>query len=192
VRKAVAGILCAIGIALSGSAVTVATANEATFSTSKPTALQVNQGSGRESCYGFGGHYFSICNSYMAASYVRWKFYRGEACKCRLASRYYGAAFKALVIQVSVWPRDVIVARPKIMVAAIKVGCCGRAAKLLTFESWSVRSFSGEVLFRETHQAHIVSMRRVKGWGYRRWVVTSVHAVAPEDLPCGPCGPPSY
>jgi hypothetical protein len=139
-----------------------------------------------DSCFVYQNHVYEVCTAYLANSSLAvllpyYKFARDPNTSLsgyvtyRLGQRYTGAANSLIQNRVAAWPvGDYDVGVPDIHIVSVTSSLAANRATLKTEESWTVTDSHDHIVYRETHQRHVVSMQRVPSYILHKWVVTDI------------------
>lgn len=137
------------------------------------------------SCARVENHEYEVCTAYIAnsSSAVLVPYYKYAHAEdgwqryvtYRLGSRYHGSAYDAMRQRTASWPSGINdVDAPRIHIVSVDSDLSSNTATLVTRESWRVTDQDGNVLYQESDQKHVVTMRRVQSYVLHKWVVTDI------------------
>jgi hypothetical protein len=144
------------------------------------------QSAGYGACLHYAGHVYEACFAYVVndSTLALRKYYqlgrsrdsnRAAGAGEDLAYRYRGSALNLIQRRVAHWPKgENVVVLPRISIVSATSSLATNTARLTTRETWTVRTTSGRLLYRESNRTHRIKMARVQGNFLHVWVVTAI------------------
>ncbi|HSW80407.1 MAG TPA: hypothetical protein VLG47_06530 [Candidatus Saccharimonadales bacterium] len=188
-RPAKAFSFFGIKIDISSSQTTTTTENGKSHTTHSSTSYHYDSSKDDPSdnpCAHFKNHEYEVCTAYVANSVLAdlvpyYTFvhsdvdFMKQAATDRLDSRYSGQAYSVLTNRTRNWPiGETEVDVPKIKILSVKSNLSSNTATMKTRESWTVKTDSDQILYRENSKIHTITMHRVPSYVLHKWVVTNI------------------